>query len=455
MMGCMVMIEASQEAADWAVRVGDADPRAGWADPFVQLALVNGAVTDLMCAEVGSLDESWFARYVKSLDEVRARIDALVVDAAGECERRGHDRANGFFTSTSWITHHVGVPRVEARARIQVSRLFELLRCWSVAAHAGEVGVEQTRLMARVAANPRIHDALIEHGERLLDDAIVSPFDVFERLVRNFVRLADPDGASGDAERGHGRRDVTMRQKPGGEWVLAGRFGSLQGAEFNEIFAHFVHAEWATDWAEAQQRLGDAIAIGDLERSEPQRRADALCAALLAAAQAPGAGVGVRVGPLPTLNVLIDETTLQETVTDVVPDPGRYRDMVCRTQSGAELDVSEAASLVLWAHLRRVVHDGAGVVIDLGRRQRLFTGSARDAALLLADRCSWPGCDRNVRVCQVDHSVGWRAHGATVPRNGGPMCGPHNLLKHRGNFTTHRDHHGHWTIRDTHRNPIG
>jgi hypothetical protein len=115
-----------------------------------------------------------------------------------------------------------------------------------------------------------------------------------------------------------------MRQNPGGEWALSGRFGSLQGAEFNEIFAHFVQAEWTTDWAEAQQRLGDHadITTGDLERSEPQRRADALCAALLAAAQAPGAGVGV--GLLPTLNVLIDETTLQETVTDVVPDPGRY-----------------------------------------------------------------------------------------------------------------------------------
>jgi hypothetical protein len=92
MMGCMVMIEAPHEAADRADRVGDADAGAGCVDPFVQMALVNGAVTDLMGADVGSLDDGWFARYVKSLDELRSQVDALVVDAAGECERRGHDR---------------------------------------------------------------------------------------------------------------------------------------------------------------------------------------------------------------------------------------------------------------------------------------------------------------------------------------------------------------------------
>jgi hypothetical protein len=85
----MVMIEAPQEGVDGVNGVDCADPVVAWADPFVQLAFVNAAVTDLMHADVGSLGDGWFARYVKSLDEVRARVDALVVDAAGECERRG------------------------------------------------------------------------------------------------------------------------------------------------------------------------------------------------------------------------------------------------------------------------------------------------------------------------------------------------------------------------------
>jgi hypothetical protein len=289
------------------------------------------------------------------------------------------------------------------------------------------------------------------------------PDRIYGSLVGRVTDDNDPEGVA--------RVEVTvlhpvLGDKPVRMWcrLVAPGAGDERGLAFrpevnHEVVIGFVDGDprdplvFGGLWVEAQERLGDDtdITIDDLCRSEPQRRADALCAALLAAAQAPGDGVG----PLPTSNVLIDEITLEETVTGVVPEPGRYRDMLCRTQDGAGLDVSEAAPLVFWANLRRVIHDGAGVVIDLGRRQRLFTGSARDAALLLADRCSWPGCDRHVRSCQVDHSVGWKAHGATVPRNAGPMCGPHNRLKHRGNYTTHRDPHGLWTINDADGNSIG
>jgi hypothetical protein len=48
----------------------------------------------------------------------------------------------------------------------------------------------------------------------------------------------------------------------------------------------------------------------------------------------------------------------------------------------------------LTGHVRRVVFDVAGVVIDLGRRSRLFTGSSRDAVMLGDRWCLWPGCDQ-------------------------------------------------------------
>lgn len=122
---------------------------------------------------------------------------------------------------------------------MQVVRMFELLPAWEGAALAGQVGVEQTRLIARVAANPRVHEALVARVEDLLDDAAVLSFDEFERQVRQFARLADPIGAKSAAEKNHDGRDVTMRQLPDGSWRLYGRFGSLQGADINEILAHF------------------------------------------------------------------------------------------------------------------------------------------------------------------------------------------------------------------------
>ncbi len=43
--------------------------------------------------------------------------------------------------------------------------------------------------------------------------------------------------------------------------------------------------------------------------------------------------------------------------------------------------------------------------------------------------------------------------GATVPRNGGPLCGRHNILKEQG-FQVFRDEHGDWHVFDPDGNEI-
>ena len=420
-------------------------------DPFVQLALVDDAIDDLAGADVEGLSDEWFARYSRSIDESAARFDALGVAVAAEAERRGHDRAKGFLSTKSWIKHHVQLTGPEAHGRMQTMRFFELVPAWAAAAGSGEVGVAQTRLMARVAANPRVHVAMVECVESLLADAIVLPFEEFERRVRDFGRSANQDGAGTQARKNHEARDAGMRQRRDGSWWMWAKFGSLQGAQVNEVFAHFIQAEWDADWAEARERCGDGAGMSDLRRTEPQRRADAMAAVSGAAASAPGDGQAA----LPTLNIVIDDVTAEVIVTGGRLDPARYSEMVCRTQNGDPIDCSEAAGVALWGHIRRVVRDAAGVVIDLGRRSRLFTGAAREAVMLLTDRCLWPGCDRPVRACQSDHSLEWAAHGATVPRNGGAMCGAHNLLKERHGFTARRQADGEWIIRNADGDRIG
>jgi hypothetical protein len=147
--------------------------------------------------------------------------------------------------------------------------------------------------------------------------------------------------------------------------------------------------------------------------------------------------------PLPLVNYLIDDATYDATLAGDPIDPLRYREMVCRSQSGHELNPADVVTLSLVGHIRRVVYDAKGVVIDLGRRQRLFTGASRDAVMLLATSCAWAGCDAKAEWCQADHSIGWKAHGCTVPRNGGPLCKRHNLFKEQG-YRVSRDDEGDW-----------
>ncbi len=436
----MVMLEHSIEPPDLA----------GMIDPFVQLAFVNDAIDDLTAANLDLLDRDWFARYARSVDELAARLDAIGIETAAEAQRRGHDRDKGFFSTKAWIKHHVQLTGPEAHGRMQVTRMFDLIPTWADAARTGEVGVAQTRLMARVAANPRVHVALLECVESLLADAIVRSYDEFERRVRDFQRSADQNSAETQARHNHAARDATMRQKADGTWVFHATFGSLQGAEINEVLAYFIQAEGEADWAEARNRCGDDATMADLSRTEPQRRADATAAVFHAGAQAPGDGRAL----VPTLNIIIDETTAEVIVSGGRLDAARYRDMICHTQNGDPIDCSEAAAIALWGHIRRVVRNASGVVIDMGRRSRLFTGTAREAVLLLSDRCLWPGCDRPNRNCEADHSLGWKAHGNTVPWNGGTMCRGHNLLKETGNFTARRQPNGDWTITDHNGEPI-
>lgn len=115
----------------------------------------------MTAANLDLLDAEWFARYARSVDELTGRLDAISIEATAEACHRGHDRDRGFFSTKAWIKHHVQLTGPDAHGRIQTMRMFDLLPTWAAAARSGEVGVAQTRLMARVAANPRVHVGLL------------------------------------------------------------------------------------------------------------------------------------------------------------------------------------------------------------------------------------------------------------------------------------------------------
>ena len=386
------------------------------------------------------LDPAELTQWAEGIERVRRMAEAAAVAVAGHVDRDNPFRDDGFFSGKAWLRHRLQLSGPEAHRRVQSARMHRRLDDWAEAEQVGGVGVAQSELMGRVAANPRIDDEVLQRdSSMLLEDATTLPFDDFERNVRMWEALADADGDRARNERRKAERHVAIRPRPQGGWTLSGSFDELAGWEFNEIFAHFVDAEWRTDWAEARGRLGDTATHRDLARSDAQRRADAL----LAIARAAAAADPDATRPATTLNVVYDAESFEAALRGETIDARRYRNVVCRTQSGRRLHCDDAVNAALVGHVRRVVTDSAGVVIDLGRRSRLFRGSAREAVMLLATACVWLGCDRPVEWFDVDHSVAWAAHGATVPRNGIPMCHGHNLLKERG-YRVHRDNQGNW-----------
>ena len=405
------------------------------------------ALGDIDCS---ALDAVELRTWLEVVEELRRSIDATTVAAAGAVDRHNPFRGQGFFLAKTVVKHMCRISGPEAHRRVQTARLHQALPDWANAEAEGRVGVAQSELMARIAANPRIPAVVLERDSpSLLDDAISCPFDEFERRARTWEALADPAGDLAKNERQKANRDFRLRPRPEGGWTLTGNLPELDGNEFMEIFSHFVEAEWTTDWAEARNRLGDDATTADLQRTEAQRRADALLAMARAAASSPPGSQR----PRPTTNVLIDQESFEARLRGETPDPAKYRSVVVRTQSGRPLHPDDAVNAALIGHIRRVVYDASGTVIDLGRRSRLFRGSSRDAIMLLLTTCVWIGCDRPIAWCDADHSLGWKAHGATVPRNGGGLCQGHNHLKERG-FEVFRDDAGHWHVIDPDGNEI-
>jgi hypothetical protein len=149
------------------------------------------------------------------------------------------------------------------------------------------------------------------------------------------------------------------------------------------------------------------------------------------------------------VNIVADQATVEYHLAkmsgaDPVPlDPATVDQRRCETAGGYQIDPGDMLAAVLTGHVRRIVFDGAGVVINLGRRSRLFTGGARDAVLLGDRWCMWPGCDLRSGRCQTDHITCWAHDGPTRPLNGGAACGTHNRWKQHG-YQTRRDSNGHW-----------
>ena len=397
---------------------------------------------------LGALDPSRFdaettAAWAKGVESLRRQATAAGITVADHLDTTRPFRDHGYFTAKAWMKHHLQLSGAEAHGRVQEARLRRAVAVWNNALAGGQVGVAQTRLMARIAANPRIPADVLTTGVReLMIDAMDVSYVEFERRALTFEALADPIGTADKVERNRERRAATMHQHPDGHWSLHAEFDEVGGPEFLEIFSWYVDREFAQDWADAVQRLGDRnVDVSKLQRTEIQRRADALLGMARAAAACPPD----RSRPLPTVNFLLDAASARAAADGVPLDPMNYRDVTSRTDRGHRVDPVAIIGVSLWSMIRRVVTDGKGVVIDLGRTSRLFTGFAREAVMLLEPTCIWPGCDQPHSWCHADHLTSWSTRGPTSPDNGGPLCPRHNYLKEQG-FTVVRDDQGRWHI---------
>ncbi len=418
-------------------------------------SLLASSQPDPFCVLAGAQrDEA----YMTLEREVR-RIQAAQAAMLSEVTRSHSFLDDHHHSPASWLQAVTNSSKSTAQAKTQTAALLAQLPVLAAAVAAGEIGDDQLQLLRRLWANTRCRDQLPDSEEVLVGYARSLTLHEFRQVCQRWQAHADPDGAHRDHETSRENRHVA-RSRVGAGHLLHAEGDALSGDIISSILDAHADAEFNNDILDRLRRFGDGADQHPLARTATQRTYDALIAIFLKAA-----GTTETTTQVPLVNIFCTESVLSDAIRDFVggsvagsvagsvgatgprsqPD-GRassQRLRLCETASGAPVDPHDLVIAALVGQVRRVVVDSAGRVLDLGRRRRLFVGAAREAVLLMGDRCSHPGCEQRSGQIQIDHLAGWASRaGPTNPFNGGPTCPRHNRAKERGRFTVVRDEDG-------------
>lgn len=377
----------------------------------------------------------------KDLERRRRQVEADLASLLARADVAGAYGSLGHRGIAGWSRALGRWSDAEVLHRTRVARLLRFDERYALAVAAGEIGVAQAQLLARAHANPRCGKKISDVMEILLHHARHLTYHEFRQVLDRWEKLADSDGAYREESAAHAARRALITQI--GEQIhVEARGGLGQGAMMEEIFQRFVQAEFLADWEENRRLYGEDATVSTLARTDAQRRFDALARIFARAASTP---VGASAAE-PLVNLVIDLHTYEQiisgtTSTEAPVDPRKRH---CHSLSGIPVPASDVVAASLWGHIRRVVVDSAGVVVDMGRKSRLFTGPARTAVLLQSSRCVVAGCAVSAHRCQIDHMKEWANGGTTDQHNAALVCGRHNRLKSRSMITVSRDEEGYW-----------
>lgn len=330
----------------------------------------------------------------------------------------------------------------ETARRVKLARAMKKLPEFAASALAGELGVSQMDEVAKIAANPRVREHLDDADELFTASARDLPFDDLSTVLRNWEALADADGARQRHDRAVLDRKASLNVV-GERMYLDAQGPAFDAVIFEQVLQRFTDLEWQAEWDILSAIHGDAMSPAKMERTQGQRRFDALHRIFGAAAGSKDAG------PEITIDIVIDQATYEHHLQKALggnpePIPPSYApNRRCQDPRGRVLDPRTVVAASALCHVRRVIYGADSVTLDMSRRKRLFTGPLREAVLLSAPRCTYIGCPIPGDRSQADHLVPWSRGGPTDAKNGGPGCYHHNPLKNNGT-TTLRDAKGRW-----------
>lgn len=346
----------------------------------------------------------------RAVQRVRSMADGACVLAAGALDTSRAWEPDGARSPADWMAWQCRVLRSRASAALTLARRLRGMPRVEAALLAGELTTDHVRLLGEVMK--LAPEAFAAEEERLVGLAAALRFPSFEKRLRYWLQIHAPDAIEDEAASAFERRELHASTTFEGTVVVNALLDPIGGAIVLRELERLEQQLFEADWAEARARLGDAACAADLLRTPKQRRADAVGVMAERSAAKPAGATEPRV----LLQALVGEESLRR---------------LCELSNGRVITPGQLVPLLAWADVQRIVFDGPSRVIDVGVRQRLYTGAKRIALEVRDRECTHPSCDVPAERCEIDHIIPYADGGDTTQTNGHCHCGFHNRRKGR------------------------
>ena len=427
------------------------------------IAAAGAAVGELAEASLLGLDARATGEALVALGRLRAQVAELELRVLAHADEVRVQETTGATTPATWLAT---ATRVTVRAARRAAVLAEALGDYGLlrtGMASGDVNLEQAHVIVRaldalpvevpawvrVEAEQALVHAAGEHDAaalRILGDRIL-------HLVAPEVGEAHEAKVLADAER-EADKATTLTLTPDGTGKVHGRFTlpELHAAILRKMLtALVVHdrpanaavaaahtaaepniaADASTDSAAGAWTDGSTDSATGHGADEPpaqQRRASstemgrAFCELLerLDGRDVPDLSSGA--GPIVVVTMTL--ATLRGGLAAATLD------------TGDRITAHTARRLACEAGIIPVVLGGKRKVLDVGRRQRLFTPAQRIALLVRDGGCTAQGCRTAAWFCHAHHDQPWSHGGPTDLANGRLLCPSHHRTAHDPRYET-------------------
>ena len=325
--------------------------------------------------------------------------------AVEEMDRRQVAERRHVLTTRQWLRRFGRMSKAAASKTMSTVAGLRAMPNVMRRALAGEVPAESVR---QLAAARRAHPEAFAHHEEVFADAASSlePTEM-RRAIDAWRQQVGHAGVMDEIEHRRARRRASLHQTIDGMWHHDG----LYDPETGQVVST------------ALRGIADRGTIDpDDGRTHGQRMADAMadvCRFWLDHNDS----VTTSAGEKPHITVTVDYDALVS---------NGIEDRQLSELDGVPIEPETVRRLACDAAIVRIVVDGEGQPLDVGRRVRTVTPAIRRALELRDGGCAWDGCDAPVGWCDAHYLVHWAAGGMTSVENMMLLCRRHHTAVHEG-----------------------